>query len=55
MPDEEITPQQLAANREKANQPALVDTPSMNTRTYQLNINIAKVEDLPNLGGSCDP
>lgn len=51
-PDEDLTPEQLAIRREKGKNYSVLGNPLLTRKSYQLNINLARAEDLPKIGYS---
>ena len=51
-PDEDLKPEQLAIRREKAKNYSVLGNPLLIRKNYQLNINLARAEDLPKMGYS---
>ncbi len=49
-PDEDLNPEQLQIRREKMKNYSILGTPSLVRKSYQLNINIARAEELPKIG-----
>lgn len=49
-PDEDLTPEQLLQRRERMKNYSVLGTPTLVRKSYQLNINIARAEELPKVG-----
>lgn len=52
LPDEELTEEQLQKRRENMKNFTVLGNPNLIRKSYQLNINLAKAEELPKIGMS---
>lgn len=51
-PDEELTPEELQVRRDKMKNFSILGNPNLIRKSYQLNINVARAEELPKVGMS---